>query len=53
LKVQVTNKIKRKVKSKVVIRAAEGQDPAELNIRWMPESVIKERFYDADTKCIF
>jgi hypothetical protein len=47
LKVQVTNKEKKKVKVRVGLQIV-GE---EANVR-VPESMIKERFFDADTKCI-
>jgi hypothetical protein len=50
LRVQVTNRLKRKVKVALYIEAAEGQDPATLNVR-LPKSALKDSFFDADTKC--
>lgn len=49
LKVQVTNRLKKKVKVSLLLEPAEGQDPATLNMR-LPVSDLKDKFYDADTK---
>ena len=46
LKVQVQNREKKKVKVRIVIEVGE-----DGNVR-VPASEVKERFFDADTKCI-
>ena len=46
LKVQVKNRDKKKVKVCLAIEVVEGE-----NIK-VPMSAMKERFFDADTKCL-
>jgi hypothetical protein len=48
LRVCVTNRQKLKVKFRLQIESADGSDPNVI----LPQSVVKDSFYDADTKCI-
>ncbi len=48
LRVSVTNREKRKVKFSLKIEAA---DDSFTNVA-LPHSVVKDSFYEADTKCI-
>ena len=49
LRVMVINREKRKVKIQLKLEAADDEE--DLNVS-LPNSIIKESFYDADTKCV-